>query len=114
MKAVFYLPFLAVKTPECPTLETNQRDTESINCRTDIGWRQTCSQAGMLSANAPSLGPSHTDDPVHIACGIVKIGDSQGMFAGRDPVSFGSRVDLENMGSGAEDWLLPATEITEL
>lgn len=36
------------------------------------------------------------------------------MFAGRDPVSFGSRVDLENMGSGAEDWLLPATEITEL
>lgn len=65
----------------------------------------------MLSANAPYLGAPHADDPVHIACGIVEIGDSQSMLAGRDPVPFGGRVDLENMGPGAEDWLLPAREM---
>lgn len=90
-------------------LETNQRDTK--HPEQHISWRQTCFPAVMLSANAPYLGAPHTDDPVHIARGIVKIGDSQGVFAGGDPVSFGSRVNLENMGSGAEDWLLPATEM---
>lgn len=29
------------------------------------------------------------------------------MLAGRDPVPLGGRVDLENMGPGAEDGLLP-------
>lgn len=29
------------------------------------------------------------------------------MFAGRQPVAFGGRVDLEDMSSGAEDGLLP-------
>lgn len=64
----------------------------------------------MLSASAPYLGAPHADDPVHVACGIVEIGDSQSVLAGRDPVPFGGRVDLENMGPRAEDWLLPTRE----
>jgi len=66
----------------------------------------------MLSANAPYLGAPHADDPVHIACGIVEVGDSQGVLAGGDPVPFGGRVDLEDMGPGAEDGLLPAREMS--
>lgn len=62
----------------------------------------------MPAGRVPYLGAPHADDPVHIAGGIVEVGDGQGVFAGRDPVPFGGRVDLENMGPGAEDWLLPA------
>ena len=29
------------------------------------------------------------------------------MFAGGDPVPLGGGVDLENLGPGTEDWLLP-------
>lgn len=64
----------------------------------------------LLSANTPYLGAPHADDPVHVACGIVEIGDSQSVLAGGDPVPFGGRIDLENVGPGAEDWLLPARE----
>lgn len=64
----------------------------------------------MLSAFVPYLGAPHADDPVHVARGIVEIGDGQGVLAGWDPVPFGGRVDLENVGPGAEDRLLPARE----
>lgn len=52
----------------------------------------------------------HTDDPVDVAAGIVEEGNSDGVFAGRQPVAFGGRVDLEDMSSGAEDGLLPAPD----
>lgn len=29
------------------------------------------------------------------------------MLAGRDPIPLGSRVDLEDVSPGAEDWLFP-------
>lgn len=35
------------------------------------------------------------------------------MLAGRDPVPLGGRVDLENMGPGAEDRLVPGGGNTE-
>lgn len=65
----------------------------------------------LLSADTPYLGAPHADDPVHVACGIVEIGDSQSVLAGGDPVPFGGGIDLENVGPGAEDWLLPAREM---
>lgn len=34
------------------------------------------------------------------------------MFAGRQPVAFGGRVDLEDMSSGTEDGLLSLKEKT--
>lgn len=55
----------------------------------------------------PHLGAPHADDPVDVASGIVEIGDGQGVFAGRDPVPLGGRVDLEHVGPGAEDGLFP-------
>lgn len=75
-------------------------------------WLETnlLSNCVLLSADTPYLGAPHADDPVHVACGIVEIGDSQGVLAGGDPVPFGGGIDLENVGPGAEDWLLPARE----
>lgn len=58
------------------------------------------------------LSSTHTDDPVHIPGGIIKEGHSDGMFAGRQPVAFGGRVDLEDMSSGTEDGLLSLKEKT--
>lgn len=55
----------------------------------------------------PYLGPTHADDAVNVAVGIIEEGHGDGMFAGGDPVPLGGRVDLENMGPGAEDRLLP-------
>lgn len=69
------------------------------------------SNCALPSADTPYLGAPHADDPVHVACGIVEIGDGQSVLAGGDPVPFGGGIDLENMGPGAEDWLLPATEM---
>lgn len=53
------------------------------------------------------LGPAHADDAVDVAVGIVEEGNGDGMFAGGDPVPLGGGVDLENMGPGSEDRLLP-------
>lgn len=53
------------------------------------------------------LSPAHTDDAVHAAACIIEEGHSDSMLAGWQPVTFGRRVDLEDMGSGAEDGLLP-------
>lgn len=61
---------------------------------------------------APHLGAAHADDAVDVACGIVEVGDGQGVLAGRDPVPFGGRVDLEHVGPGAEDGLLPARDVS--
>lgn len=61
----------------------------------------------LLPFRSPHLGPTHADDAVDVAVGIVKEGHGDGMFAGGDPVPFGAGVDLENMGPGAEDRLLP-------
>lgn len=53
------------------------------------------------------LSPTHTDDAVDAAACIVEEGHGDGVFARRQPVAFGGRVNLENMSSGAEDRLLP-------
>ena len=53
------------------------------------------------------LGTPKADDSVDVAGGIVKVGDSECMFARRDPVPLGGRVDLEHMCPCAEDGLLP-------
>lgn len=58
------------------------------------------------------LSSAHTDDAIHIARGIIKEGHSDGMFAGRQPIAFGGRVDLEDMSSGTEDGLLPLKQKT--
>lgn len=52
------------------------------------------------------LSPTHADDAVDAAAGIVEEGHGDGVLAGRQPVAFGGRVDLEDMSSGAEDGLL--------
>ena len=53
------------------------------------------------------LGTPKTDDSVDIAGGIVKVGDSERVFARRDPVPLGGWVDLEHVCPCAEDGLLP-------
>ena len=53
------------------------------------------------------LGTPKADDSVDIAGGIVKVGDSECVFARRDPVPLGGRVDLEHVCPCAEDGLLP-------
>lgn len=58
-------------------------------------------------SSAPHLGPAHADDAVDIAVGVVEEGHGDRMFAGGDPIPFGGGVDLEDMGPGAEDRLLP-------
>lgn len=63
--------------------------------------------------NKTNLGPAHADDAVDVAVGIVEEGNGDGMFAGRDPVPLGGGVDLENMGPGSEDWLLPGRGNTD-
>jgi len=55
----------------------------------------------------PHLGPAHADDVVHVAVGIIEEGHGDGMLAGGDPVSLRGRVDLEDVGPGTEDRLLP-------
>lgn len=73
---------------------------------------ETCSASVTASDVTPNthLCAPHTDDPVDVASGVVEEGNRDGVFAGRQPVAFGGRVDLEDMSSGAEDGLLPATE----
>ncbi len=58
------------------------------------------------------LSATHADDAVDAAAGIVEEGHSDSMFARWQPVTFGGRVDLEDMSSGAEDGLLPLKHTT--
>lgn len=58
-------------------------------------------------SSPPHLGAAHTDDPVHVAVGVVEEGHIDGVFTGGDPVPLGGGVDLEDVGPGAEDRLLP-------
>lgn len=53
------------------------------------------------------LCATHADDAVDAAAGIVEERHGDGVFAGRQPVAFGGRVDLKDMSFGAEDGLLP-------
>ena len=59
------------------------------------------------------LGSIHTDDAVAIACAVVKVGDGDGLLAGRDPVLLCGWVDLEDMGPGGVDRLLPGGQREE-
>lgn len=70
---------------------------------------------GSLAPGTPprphqDLGTPKADDSVDIAGGIVEVGDSECMFARRDPVPLSGRVDLEHMRPSAEDGLLPGGE----
>lgn len=58
------------------------------------------------------LGSIYADDAVAVTCAVVKIGDSDSLFAGRDPVLLGGWVDLEDMGPGGVDRLLPGEQRT--
>lgn len=53
------------------------------------------------------LGAAHADDAVDAAAGIVEEGHGDCVLAGRQPVAFGGRVDLKDMGFGAVHGLLP-------
>ena len=64
--------------------------------------------------SSPYLGPTHTDDAVDVAVSIVKEGHGDGMLAGGDPVPLSGGVNLEHMGPGAEDRLLPGGGNTEM
>lgn len=57
------------------------------------------------------LSPTHADDAVYITIGVVKKGDGNSVLAGRDPVAFGGRINLEHMSSGAEDRLLSERDV---
>lgn len=56
------------------------------------------------------LGCIDADDAVAVTCAVVKIGDGDSLLAGRDPVLLGGWVDLEDMGPGGVDRLLPEEE----
>ena len=59
------------------------------------------------------LGSIHADDAVAVACAVIKIGDSDSLLAGRNPVLLGGWVDLEDMSPGGVDRLLPREQRTE-
>lgn len=52
------------------------------------------------------LGSIQADDAVDVASAVVEVRHGDGVLAGGDPVLFGVGVDLEDVGSGAEDGLL--------
>lgn len=62
----------------------------------------------IMQACCSHLSPAHTDDAIDATAGIVEEGHGDGVFAGRQPIPFGGRVDLEDVSSGAEDGLLPS------
>lgn len=59
------------------------------------------------------LGSIDTDNAVAVTRAVIKIGDSDSLLAGRNPVLLGSWVDLEDMGPGGVDRLLPEEQKTE-
>ena len=76
-----------------------------ISCA--VNQKPSLPQTNPSPSSTSHLGPAHTDDAVHVAVGVVEEGHGDGMLAGRDPVPLGARVDLEHMGPGAEERLLP-------
>lgn len=56
------------------------------------------------------LSPAHADDAVDAAVCIIEEGHGDRMFASRQPVAFGGRVDLKDVSSGAEDGLFPSKQ----
>lgn len=56
------------------------------------------------------LSPAHADDAVDAAVCIVEEGHGDRMFASRQPVAFGGRVNLKDVSSGAEDGLFPSKQ----
>ena len=67
----------------------------------------TASSSSSSSCSSSHLGPAHADDAVHVAVGVVEEGHADGVLAGRQPVAFGGRVNLEHVGLGAEERLFP-------
>lgn len=65
-------------------------------------------QKQSFASQVSHLGAPHTDNTVDIAGGIIEVGDCQCMLASRNPVPLGGRIDLEDMGPGAENRLFPA------
>lgn len=59
------------------------------------------------------LGSIHADDAVAVACAVVKIGDGDSLLAGRHPVLLCGWVNLEDMGPGGVDRLLPEEQRTQ-
>lgn len=59
------------------------------------------------------LGSIHTDYAVAVTCAVIKIGDGDSLLAGRNPVLLGGWVDLEDVGPGGVDRLLPGEQRTE-
>lgn len=53
------------------------------------------------------LGSVHADDAIAVTCAVIKIGNSDSLLAGGNPVLLGGRIDLEDMGPGGVDRLLP-------
>lgn len=63
--------------------------------------------AGNSGSNVTNLGSVQTDDPIDIPGAIEEVGDGDGVLAGGNPVLLGVWIDLEDVGPGAEDGLLP-------
>lgn len=53
------------------------------------------------------LGAVQADDAVDVACAVVEVGDGDSMLAGGQPVLLGVGINLEDVGPGAVDGLLP-------
>lgn len=60
------------------------------------------------------LGAIQADDAVNIARTVVEVGDSDRMLAGRQPVLLSVGINLEDMGPGAVDGLLPKGDEEEV
>lgn len=58
------------------------------------------------------LASIYTDDAIAVTCAVVKIGDGDSLLAGGDPVLLGSWVNLEDVGPGGVDRLLPGEQRT--
>lgn len=56
---------------------------------------------------AAHLGAVQADDAVDVARAVVEVGDGDGMLAGGQPVLLGVGINLEDVGPGAVDGLLP-------
>ncbi|TNN30527.1 hypothetical protein EYF80_059322 [Liparis tanakae] len=59
------------------------------------------------SGPSAHLGAVQADDAVDVARAVVEVGDGDGVLAGGQPVLLGVGVDLEDVGPGAVDGLLP-------
>lgn len=60
------------------------------------------------------LGAIQTDDAVDITRAVIEVGDSDCMLAGRQPVLLGVGINLEDVGPGTVDGLLPKGDEEEV